>query len=117
MVSAEPVKGRAPYYLKVDSLDAIFFVTTDHQHREFAHLVFLKDGRESRIPVHYSFDSYSLGAPWSDRRALRIARANWPEVLIESKDVNESMMHRFNFEKGTWSFERKKNEQPTKSTP
>jgi hypothetical protein len=100
-----PVKGQAPFYLKVESLDAVFFVTTGKDTDEFAHLVFLKDGKDSSILITHRFDSYGLGASQSANRALRIDHASWPLVFVGSKRGDEVKMHKFDFEKGTCSSE------------
>src|SRR3989442_1751252 len=47
----DSVKGDSPFHLKIPEWNAIFFVATVEYYHDFAHFVFLKDGKDLSTPV------------------------------------------------------------------
>jgi hypothetical protein len=102
----DAVQGDSPFYLKIPEWNAIFFVATVEYYYEFAHFVFLKDGKDVSTPVPDGFDSYDLGAPKNAKRYVSIDGVQQRRVFISCYDYDGSGRH-FVFDLDTVSWTEK----------
>jgi hypothetical protein len=98
------VAGVDPFYIPLDSIDAIFFVTDPWKEKMTAHIFLLRERRDIEFPVYYEgFDSHELGRPESARGSVIVDKINPPIVLIRCKRDLASDLYEFNIETGKCS--------------